>query len=262
MRYRLSPNMMLFVLLLVLPACQGRDALPGPSINTFTQTPSGDPGQFATSRSNGVVEMYLTKDEPSHTFYNYPKAQHEPWGTVTLQGVAEDRTVTITLNEETLRARPGRAFPGTGIHVIASEPSLGTALLRSRFTHTLSTIPRPPGDDAREIDRLPNFSSAHLLPDGRAYLHADRTPLDGDIGRIVLSTRQEPWTESCYADPGDTIHAMMEDVVGAGAWWCVYLGPTEDGRMLFHTYTWFYDIMPDSQQLVVIPNYGDPPSDL
>lgn len=95
----------------------------------------GDSGR--TERSQGEAELYLTSTNPSHTFWNDWESKRDPWGTITLKEVMHDGTVVVDLSNTELRARPGRSFPGTGIKVIASNTSLGTALLRTRWTHTV-----------------------------------------------------------------------------------------------------------------------------
>lgn len=261
---------LLLLLAGVVSGCVAHDALSGPPINTYVEVPAGDPGEYRTSRSHGVLEIYLTQDDPTHTVWNGRRLEHDdPWGTITLVGVAEDGTVTIRFGEglgvggdtARLRASPGQAFPGTGIYVTASHPELGTALLRSRFSHTRAIVPRPSSDEARAVDVLPVFASVQPLPNGRVYLAAD-TSIHFDISSgMIVSIRGEGWGESGYADPGDTIHVAMADVVGAGAHWFVYLGQAEDGRLLFYEYTWFYDIMPHTDELVAVAPYGELPSD-
>ena len=106
------------------------------------QVVPGDSGR--TQRSRGEAELYLTRDEPSHTFWNDWETQRDAWGTITLKAVEPDGMVVVDLSGAEFRARPGRAFPGTGIKVAASNPSLGTALLRTRWTHTVVEEPRQP----------------------------------------------------------------------------------------------------------------------
>lgn len=113
--------------------CASHD-LSGPPVSLVEAVP-GKPGII--ERSRGEAELYLTRDNPSHTFWNDRDTRQDAWGTVTLTEVAEDGTVTIDLSGTPRRARPGRAFPGTGIHVIASNPTLHTALLRTRWTRTV-----------------------------------------------------------------------------------------------------------------------------
>jgi hypothetical protein len=124
----------------LLAGCQQPAELPGPPINTF-QNVQGDRGR--TIRSRGVMEMYLTRTNPSHTFWNDRSEQKDPWGTITLKDVRPDGTVVIDFGGNERRARVGRVFPGTGIKVIASHPELKTALLRTRWTHTVMEVAEP-----------------------------------------------------------------------------------------------------------------------
>ena len=121
--------------------CQAPEALPGPPINTFQiVAPDSDPG-LSTSRARGVLELYLTSHNSTHTFWNDPAQKTDPWGTIRLVGVDPDGTVIIDFAGSELRARVGETFPGTGMKVIASNPDLTTALLRSRWTHTVIEDP-------------------------------------------------------------------------------------------------------------------------
>ena len=124
-----------------LAACRARDELPGPPINTFQQVSHGTSGHI--SRSRGVLELYLTRRNPSTTFWNDPETRKDPWGTITLKEVRPDGTAVIDFSGRELRAREGRVFPGTGVKLIAANPDLGTALLRSRWTHTIMGELRP-----------------------------------------------------------------------------------------------------------------------
>lgn len=110
------------------------EELTGPPVNMVQVVP-GDPGHF--ERSRGEVELYLTRTDPTHTFWNDWETKQDPWGTITLKQVEQDGTVVADLSGTELRARPGRVFPGTGIKVVASNHSLGTALLRTGWTHTI-----------------------------------------------------------------------------------------------------------------------------
>lgn len=112
------------------------EELSGPPVNTV-ELVQREAGDDSTSRSRGVVELYLTPDNPSHTFWNDPATQKVAWGVITLNGVDADGDVIVSFQGKTLRARPGGVFPGTGIQVIVSNPELGTALLRTRWTHTV-----------------------------------------------------------------------------------------------------------------------------
>ena len=103
-------------------------------MNTL-QVVARDTGRM--ERSHGEAELYLTRSDPSHTFWNDWETKQDPWGTITLKEVARDGTVVVDLSGTELRARPGRVLPGTGIKVVASNPSMGTALLRTRWTHTI-----------------------------------------------------------------------------------------------------------------------------
>lgn len=118
-----------------LPGCRARDELPNPPINTLQFVPRGAPREF--TRARGIVELYLTPNSPARTFWNDPKTKTNPWGTITLKDVRPDGTVVIDFSGTELRARQRQVFPGTGIKVIASNPSMGTTLLRSRWTHTI-----------------------------------------------------------------------------------------------------------------------------
>jgi hypothetical protein len=95
-------------------------------------------------RARGVAELYLTRRNPTFTFWNDPATRRDAWGTITLKWVERDGTVVIDFSGTELRARPNYVFPGTGIRVIASHAELGTALLRTRWTHTIFEAPRPP----------------------------------------------------------------------------------------------------------------------
>ena len=110
------------------------EELPGPPVNMH-QVVAGDSGRM--ERSRGEAELYLRRSDPSHTFWNDWETKQDPWGTITLKKVERDGTVVVDLSGTELRARPGRVFPGTGIKVVASNPSMGTALLRTRWTHTI-----------------------------------------------------------------------------------------------------------------------------
>jgi hypothetical protein len=127
-------NCLLLVIIIACSVlgCAARVELVGPPI-PLTQVRSQGNNSF--SRTRGIIEMYLTRSEPSFTFWNYPEQQRDAWGTVTLKTVEADGTVVVEFFG-TKRARPGEAFPETGIHVIASNPGIGTALLRTRFTIT------------------------------------------------------------------------------------------------------------------------------
>jgi hypothetical protein len=127
----------LFPIVCVGLACVGGCAsheLSGPPVNMVQVGPRST-GRM--ERSRGEAELYLTRGEPSHTFWNDWETKQDPWGTVTLKAVKPDGTVVVDLSGTELRARPGRVLPGTGIKIIASNPSVGTALLRTRWTHTI-----------------------------------------------------------------------------------------------------------------------------
>ena len=118
-------------------ACGGgcaSEELPGPPVNMLEVVP-GDSGR--SQRSRGEAEFHLTRSDPSHTFWNDWETKRDPWGTITLEEVRPDGTVVVDLSGTELRARPGRVFPGTGIKVAASNPSMSTALLRTRWTRTV-----------------------------------------------------------------------------------------------------------------------------
>ena len=110
------------------------EELPGPPVNMLQVVPR-DPGR--TERSRGEAELYLTPSARSHTFWNDWATKQDPWGTITLREVERDGTVVVDLSGTELRARPACVFPGTGFKVIASNPSMGTALIRTRWTHTI-----------------------------------------------------------------------------------------------------------------------------
>lgn len=120
--------------------CQQHEELPGPPINLFQIVPPG--AEAGAARSRGVMEIYLTRGNPSRTFWNDLEGRTDPWGTITLKDVMPDGTVVVDFGGRELRAKSGRVFPGTGIKVIASHHSLNTALLRTRWTHTV--LPRGP----------------------------------------------------------------------------------------------------------------------
>jgi hypothetical protein len=120
------------------------DELPDPPVNMLQVVPRGPAGTYRTARSRGVGELYLTRSAPSHTFWNDWETKQDAWGTITLKNVERDGTVVIDFSGTELRARPNRVFPGTGITVAASNPSLGTALLRTLWTRTVIETPRPP----------------------------------------------------------------------------------------------------------------------
>src|SRR4051812_30024310 len=110
------------------------EELPGPPVNMVQVVPRHS-GRM--ERSRGEVELYLTPGDPSQTFWNDWETKRDSWGTITLKEVERDGTVVLDLSGSQLRARPGRVFPGTGIKVVASNPSMGTALLRTRWTRTV-----------------------------------------------------------------------------------------------------------------------------
>ena len=122
------------------PQQQRPDDLPGPAINLLEVVPADSARERRSSR--GEMEMYLTPREPSHTFWNDPEAQTKPWGTITLKRVEDGGTVVVDFGGRELRAKPGETFAGTGVKVIASHEALGTALLRTRWTHTVMPGPR------------------------------------------------------------------------------------------------------------------------
>ena len=131
-----------FILLLTVSGSLGaagcrqrHDELPGPPISLFEVVPRGSDGQWRTMR--GVMEMYLTREKPSRTFWNDLDTQTKPWGTITLKGVEGGGTVVVDFDGRELRAKPGQVFPGTGVKVIASHDGMDTALLRTRWTHTV-----------------------------------------------------------------------------------------------------------------------------
>ena len=113
------------------------EELAGPPVNMVQVVP-GDPGR--TGRSRGQAELYLTRGNPSHTFWNDGETRQDPWGTITLKEVEQDGTAVVDLSGTELRARPGRVLPGTDIKVVASNPALRTALLRTRWTHTVMGV--------------------------------------------------------------------------------------------------------------------------
>ena len=121
--------------------------LPGPPINTLEIVRS-DSG--TTSRSRGTVDIHLSRDNASRTFWNDPDTRTDPWGTITLLEVRGDKTVLIYFGNQYLSARPGEAFPGTGIVVVTVDPEAGTAWLRSKWKHTVW------GMDAEQLRRLQN----------------------------------------------------------------------------------------------------------
>lgn len=110
------------------------DELPGPPVNMLQVVA---PGTGHTRRARGEVELYLTRIDPAHTFWNDWETEQDAWGTITLKDVERNGIVVVDFCGTELRARPGHVFPGTGVKVIASNPSLGTALLRTRWTHTV-----------------------------------------------------------------------------------------------------------------------------
>ncbi len=250
--------LLLLVFVVIGVGCGAQEELPGPSIILYHEISAGDPGVHDMTRSRGVMEMYLTRQKPTRTFSNSRDGIEEPWAVLTLVGVAEDGTVRITFGDEELRARPGQTFPGTGFRVMASCHGLGTALLRSRWTRTDVISPRPPVADAEPIDSIPAFVSVRPMPNGRVYLEADSR---NDLLPMHLSIRRGDWGRAGYADPGDTIHVALMHAVGAGAHWFIYLGPGEEGRLMFYEFSSFYDIVPDTRRLIAVMPYGDPPSD-
>jgi hypothetical protein len=110
------------------------DELAGPAVNMVQVVPGGS---GRGSRMRGDMELYLTRDEPSHTFWNDWETEEDAWGTITLKEVERDGAVVVDFGGSELRARPGRVFPGTGIKVIASHPRMGTASVRTRWTLTI-----------------------------------------------------------------------------------------------------------------------------
>jgi hypothetical protein len=119
------------------PHTLGYGDLPNPPINLFHTVDGNSRASHAISRSRGIVNFGLSKAEPSHTFWNDPDTQRYPWGTITLQNIEKDGTVVVSMSGNKLRAKPGRAFPGTGIVVVESDSAAGTALMRSKFTLTV-----------------------------------------------------------------------------------------------------------------------------
>jgi hypothetical protein len=126
---------------LLLLGCRAPKELPGPAINLHQFVPKGTPREFG--HRHGDMELYLTQDQPSYTFWNDMPADTNPWGTITLKDVAADGIVVVDFCGQALRARPGRTFPGTGVKVIASNPIMKTALLRTRWTQTIMEEPGP-----------------------------------------------------------------------------------------------------------------------
>jgi len=166
--------------------------------------------------------------------------------------------VTVTLGDDELTARVGRAFPGTGIHVVASSADLGTALLRTRVIHTHTVVPRPSAEEARAVDRLPAFLAVRPRADGHVYLEADHSPAEGDFLAVHISIRREAWCDTGIARPGDMIHVAMKYASNSGSHWFVYLGPSEDGRLLFYEHASIHGLMPGRvNPLLVVPPYGE-----
>lgn len=108
------------------------DDLPGPPIILREVVPREPDSPDYGAVAHGLAEIYLTPHDASHTFWHKTPEGNVEWGTIALTDVTEDGTVVIDLSGTQLRAKPGRTFPGTGIKVIASHPTLNTALLRTR----------------------------------------------------------------------------------------------------------------------------------
>jgi hypothetical protein len=79
----------------------------------------------------------LSQEQPSHTFWNDPESQKDPWGTITLVEVLGNCTVLIRFGHSFLKAKPSHAFPGTGIVVVDAWPAEQSTWLRSKWTHTI-----------------------------------------------------------------------------------------------------------------------------
>ena len=127
------------------PHVPSYDELPWAPINTLEIVLS-DSG--TTSRSRGTVDIHLSADNPSRTFWNDPDTRTDAWGTITLLEVRADKIVLICFGNRYRSAKPGEAFPGTGIVVVTADAQAGTAWLRSRWKHTVW------GMDADQLRRL------------------------------------------------------------------------------------------------------------
>jgi hypothetical protein len=73
---------------------------------------------------------------------------------------------------------------------------------------------------------------------------------------FALSLNGQPWSDHCEARVGDVVHTGIPDALGAGACWYDILEVTRDAVVLREN-TWFYDIVPETHEVVRVRPYGD-----
>ena len=124
---------------------------------------------------------------------------------------------------------------------------------------TAAQKPAPAGDQTprtadvvTDVDRIGPFRTVRPTDDG-VYL-ASAEPTGG--GSLALSINGQPWTDHGEARVGNVVHIGIPDAFGAGACWYEVLEVTQDA-VVFRENTWFYDITPETHEVVRVRPYGD-----
>jgi len=102
------------------------------------------------------------------------------------------------------------------------------------------------------VEKIGPFRAIRPVGD-RVYLASAEPTADLTF---ALSLNGRSWTDHCEARVGDVVHTGSLDVIGAGACWYDVIEVSEDAVVLREN-TWFYDIMPETHEVVRVRPYGD-----
>jgi hypothetical protein len=119
-----------------VPETLGYDDLPNPPIQLVHVLKSGEMGMTGVNGTRGVADIHLSESQPIYEIWNDPQTRQDPWGTILLERVDPDGTAVVRVREQELRAQTGQAFPGTGIVVVQTDPTMQSVLLRAKWTLT------------------------------------------------------------------------------------------------------------------------------